>query len=59
MSMQLDLKKGALHRSMGVPIGEKIPEDRLRAAARSSNKLLAKRARLALTMKGWAHKGKK
>ncbi len=43
--------KGALHRQMGVPEGQKIPAAKLNAAAHSDNALLAKRARLAETLK--------
>jgi hypothetical protein len=48
--------KGALHKEMGVPEGEKIPEKKLEAAANSGNSLLAKRARLAETLKSFHHK---
>jgi hypothetical protein len=46
----MHMKKGALHAQMHVPQGEKIPEDRLRAAAASGG-ILGRRARLALTLK--------
>lgn len=42
---------GALHESLGVPKGEKIPEKKLEKAAHSSNPTTAKRARLAETLK--------
>lgn len=42
--------KGALHRSLGVPMGEKIPMGKLQSAAKGDSKL-AKRARLALTLR--------
>ena len=48
--------KGALHREMGVPAGNKIPAKRL-ATAEKKPGLLGKRARLAATLKGF-HKGK-
>jgi hypothetical protein len=41
---------GALHRELGVPEGEKIPSDTLRAAAKKGGKL-GQRARLAVTLK--------
>ena len=44
--------KGALHKSLHVPAGEKIPEKKLKKAEHSSNPKLAKRARLAETLKG-------
>ena len=49
---KMHLKKGALHRQLGIPEGEKIPEARLEAASHSSNKLLAKRANTAKMLKG-------
>lgn len=42
---------GSLHRSLGVPQGEKIPEKKLAKAEHSDNPTLAKRARLAETLK--------
>lgn len=44
-------KKGALHRQLGVPLGEKIPVARLRAAAKGGLTKKARRARLALTLR--------
>ena len=44
---------GALHRQLGVPMGEKIPAKKLEKATHSSNPTLAKRARLAETLKGF------
>lgn len=43
--------KGALHRKLGVPEGKKIPEGKIKAAAKKSGKL-GKEARLAQTLKG-------
>lgn len=48
--------KGALHRSLGVPAGKKIPEKKLKAAEHSKNPTTAKRARLAETLKGFHKK---
>lgn len=42
---------GALHRQLGVPQGEKIPESKLAAAIKRGG-LVAKRARLAKTLRG-------
>jgi len=42
-------KPGALHAEMGVPAGQKIPSDKLSAAAKSKG-LLGKRARLAMIL---------
>ena len=44
-------KPGALHKSLGVPEGEKIPAKKLAKAAHSDNPTLAKRANLAETLK--------
>lgn len=46
---------GALHREMGVPAGQKIPEKRLAAASKKGGKL-GRRARLAQTLKRMHHK---
>lgn len=43
--------KGALHRSLHVPEGEKIPAKKLEKAAHSDNPTLARRATLAETLK--------
>lgn len=49
------LNKGGLHRALGVPEGEKIPEERLETARNSSNSHVRRMAELAHTMKGWKH----
>lgn len=46
-------KPGALHKSLGVPMGEKIPAKKLDKAAHSDNPTLARRANLAKTLKGF------
>lgn len=46
----MHMKKGALHKEMGVPQGKKIPAKKLAAAAKKPGKL-GKRARLAETLK--------
>lgn len=43
-------KPGALHKELGIPKGEKIPEKKLNAAAKKGGKL-GQRARLAKTLK--------
>jgi|HubBroStandDraft_3_1064219.scaffolds.fasta_scaffold02602_9 hypothetical protein len=48
--------KGALHRSLGVPEGKKIPEKKLEKAEHSKNPTMRKRAALAETLKGMHHK---
>lgn len=42
--------KGALHRQLHVPQGEKIPEKKIMKAEHSDNPTLAKRAHLAETL---------
>jgi hypothetical protein len=50
---------GALHKTLGVAPGKKIPEGKIKKAEHSKNPTTAKRARLAETLKGFHHKGKK
>lgn len=50
-------KKGQLHKDLGVPQGEKIPESKLKAAAKKPGKV-GQRARFAETLKGLSHKKK-
>lgn len=45
-------KPGALHTSLGVPQGKKIPAGKLAAAAKKPG-VVGKRARLAQTLKGF------
>lgn len=49
-------KPGALHKEMGIPEGKKIPAVKLKKAESSDNPLLAKRAKLAVTLKGFKKK---
>ena len=42
------IKKGALHKDLGVPMGKKIPKAKLDAAAKKGGKI-GRRARLAKT----------
>lgn len=44
--------KGGLHRNLGVPTGEKIPEAKVEAATHSKNPKTRKEANLAKTLKG-------
>lgn len=44
-------RPGALHKQLGVPLGQKIPSSKIEAATRSSNPTLKKRAILAQTLK--------
>lgn len=52
-------KRGALHRQLGLPVGEKIPLSTLRAAAKKGSTKLARRARLAITLRGLGKKKRK
>lgn len=51
--------KGALHRKLGVPEGEKIPSEKLEKAAHSDNPETRKKAALAKTLKGFHKKSGK
>jgi hypothetical protein len=42
---------GSLHRDLGVPQGQKIPEKKIMKAEHADNPALAKKARLAETLK--------
>lgn len=44
-------RPGALHKQLGVPLGQKIPASKIEAAAHSTNPTLKKRAILAKTLK--------
>lgn len=48
-------KPGALHRQLGVPEGQPIPQEKLDQAAQAGGKL-GQRARLAETLKGFRKK---
>ena len=48
-------KPGALHKQMGVPMGEKIPVEKLKEAAKKGGKM-GKRAQLAMTLRKFAKK---
>lgn len=49
------LRKGGLHRALGVPEGEKIPEAKIEAAKHSENSHIQHMANFASTMKGFKH----
>ena len=53
----MHMKKGALHRELGIPQGTKIPQKTLNRATHSENPLLRKRANLAKTLEGFHHDG--
>jgi hypothetical protein len=48
-------ERGALHKQLGIPVGEVIPIRRLESAAKKPG-LLGKRARLALNLRKIHHK---
>lgn len=48
-----NLRKGGLHRALGVPEGKTIPADKLAKARNSPNEHLKKMAEMAHTMEGW------
>lgn len=50
--------KGALHRHLGIPEDEKIPENKLNAAKNSKNPTVRREAALAQTLSGMHHKKK-
>jgi hypothetical protein len=43
--------KGALHRALGVPEGQKIPESKMQAASKNASPRMAKMINLANTLK--------
>jgi hypothetical protein len=49
------LRKGNLHRALGVASGDTIPQSKIETATKSSNKHLAQMARFAKTMSGFKH----
>lgn len=51
----MHMKKGALHRQLGVPEGEKIPSGKLNAAAKKGG-TIGRRARLAQTLGKMNHR---
>lgn len=49
------LRKGGLHRALGVPEGEKIPKSKIEAATHSKNAHVRKMANFAQTMSHFKH----
>jgi len=47
------MRKGGLHRALGVPEGENIPAEKLAAAKHSSNPHVVHMANFASTLKGF------
>ena len=54
---KMHMKKGALHKDLGVPSGKKISASKLKKAEHSKSPVVRKRAALANTLKK-LHKGK-
>jgi hypothetical protein len=52
----MHLNKGGLHRALGIPEGQTIPQDRLEEAKNSKNPHVREMANLAHTMEGWHKK---
>jgi len=52
-----DVKKGALHEDLGIPLGEKIPDERLKEAEHSKNPQIRRRAISAEGFKHMRHGG--
>ena len=52
------LNHGALHRHLGIPEGETIPDEKKEEAAESDNPHVRKMGQMALNMASWS-KGKK
>ncbi len=53
------LREGGLHKALHVPLDEDIPEARVERATHSPNPHVEHMARMALTMEGFHHTGKK
>jgi hypothetical protein len=52
----MHINRGGLHRALNVPEGEKIPEEKLEQARKSTNPHLRKMVNLADTMASWTKK---
>lgn len=50
-----NVKKGALHEDLGIPLGEKIPEAKLEQAKDSSSPVVRRRAISAMGFKAMKH----
>lgn len=49
------LRKGGLHRALHIPEDQKIPKERLHAAAKSDNEHVRKMAQMAINMSHFKH----
>lgn len=54
-----DLDKGGLHRSLGVPENEKIPEEKIMGALHSKDKKIREQAHAAMVLKKFHPAAKK
>lgn len=52
------MRKGGLHRALGVPENETIPAEKVEAATHSENPHVVHMANFAKTLKGFSHKKK-
>ena len=52
------VKKGALHKSLGIAQGKKIALSDLQKAKHSNDPLTRRRATFAINARSWHHKGK-
>ena len=57
--MRLKLKKGTLHRTLGVSQDKPISAFKLAQAKHSKNPLTRKRATFAINARKWNHKGRR
>ena len=49
------LRKGGLHKALGISSGDKIPSDKLQSAKNSNNEHLRKMAQFAINAKKFKH----
>lgn len=49
------IKKGALHKQLGIPEGKKIPYSELDSLKKSANPQTRKRANFAINARKWNH----
>lgn len=54
-----DMRRGGLHRALGVPEGEDIPAAKMEEAKNSTDEHVRKMASFAETLKGFKHGGDK
>lgn len=54
-NIEKNVKKGALHKQLGIPKGRKIPTSKLESLKNSNNPQTRKRANFALNARSWKH----